>query len=142
MSTTLEAQTDKPTPNPWVSGLIGGALAFVGSLVLYGIARLLGIPLQVGMGPPGQNPPVPLGVGQILIVVLVATLAATLIYVLLRRFFMQRADRIFQYLSLVVLLLSLGGPLTLPVSVANKVILALMHLVSAAAIVWGLTLRR
>jgi hypothetical protein len=142
MSTTLAAQSEKSAPNVWISGLLGGALAFAGSLVIYGIARLLGIPLQVAVGPPGQSPLLPLGVGLIFFAVLVPTLAAMAVYALLRRFFEQRANRIFQFVALAFLLLSLGGPLSLPISAANQIVLMLMHLVSAVAIVWALTLRR
>jgi hypothetical protein len=142
MNTTEVAQTGKPAPKLWISGLLGGALALIGSLVLFGIARLLGIPLLVAGGPPGQSLPAPLTALQIIVAVLVPALAATGMYALLRRVYKQRASRIFQVVALIVLLLSFGAPLSQDVSTDNKIILALMHLVTAAAIVWALTLRK
>jgi hypothetical protein len=132
----------KSPANLWLSGLLGGAVGLVGSLAIYGIARLLDLPLLVSMGPPGQSAPVPMAAGQIIIVVLTAALAATVSYALLRRFFGPRAQRIFQIVALVVLLLSFGAPMTQAVSTINKLLLALMHLVTGIAIVWALAWRR
>lgn len=142
MNTTEVAQPGKPAPNLWISGLLGGALALIGSLVLFGIARLVGISLLAASGPPGQSLPAPLTAVQIIVAVVVPALVATGIFALLRRVFKQRANRIFQVVALIVLLLSFGGPLSQDVSTANQIILALMHLVTAAAIVWALTLRK
>lgn len=128
-------------PNLWISGVLGGGLALAGVLILWGIAGLLGIPLQVG-GPPDGNTLVPLTAAPIIPAVLVPALIATAYYALLRRIFKGRASRIFQVTALMALLLSFGGPLSLAVSPVNKVFLALMHLVTATAIVWALTLRR
>jgi hypothetical protein len=63
-------------------------------------------------------------------------------YALLRGFFNHRAKRIFQILALILLLLSLGAPFSLAIEMANKVILAAMHLVTGAAIIWALTLHK
>ena len=142
MHMNVVAQLDKPAPNLWISGLLGGTMAFVGSLALWVIARLFEIPILIAMGPPGQNPPVPLSPVQILIVVVISALAATVFYALLRRFFNHRARRIFQILALILLLLSLGAPFSLAVPATNQVVLVLMHLVTGAAIIWALTLRK
>jgi hypothetical protein len=142
MNTTMVSESKTTVPNKWVSGLVGGAIALIGSLALWVIARLLGISLLVASGPPGQSPPAPLSAGQIIIVVAISALAATAVFALLRRIFDQRANRIFQVIAVVVLLLSFGGPLSLPVSAANKIVLGLMHLVTGASIVWALTLRK
>lgn len=52
MNTTLVAQPEKSSPNLWISGLLGGANALIGVLVLYEVARLLDVPLQVAGGTP------------------------------------------------------------------------------------------
>jgi hypothetical protein len=142
MTTTLTGQADRSGSNLWISGLVGAALALTGSLALYGIARLAGIPLLISIGPPGQNPAMPLLIAPVFVTVAITSLGATAVYALLRQFFGERARRIFQVIALFVLLLSFGAPLSQDVSLANQVILALMHLASAAAIVWALTLRR
>jgi len=142
MNTTLVAQPEKSTPNLWISGLLSGAIALIGVLVLFGIARLLDVPLQVAGGPPGQSPLIPMAVRQIFVALLIPALAATVLYALLRRIFKGRANRIFQVVALIALLLSFGGPLSLAVSAVNKIFLVLMHLVTAAAIVWALVLRK
>jgi hypothetical protein len=142
MKPTVAGKLEKPASHLWISGLVGIALAFVGSLALWVIARLLGIPLLIAMGPPGQNSPVPLSPVGILIVVVISALAATVFYALLRRFFNHRARRIFQILALILLLLSLGAPFSLAVPATNQVVLVLMHLVTGAAIIWALTLRK
>jgi hypothetical protein len=142
MNTTMVSQSEKPRSNFWISGLIGGGLGFFGSLALLVLAGLLGIPLLVASGPPVQSPLLPLGVGQIFVAILIPALGATLFYALLRRVFNERADWIFQVVALAALLFSLGGPLSLPISAANKLILVLMHLVTGSAIIWALSLRK
>ena len=110
--------------------------------MLFGIARLLDISLQVGGGQPDWNTIIPLTVAGLIPPTFVPAIVATVLYALLRLFLKQRARRIFQVVALVAMLLSFGGPLSLDVSTANKMILALMHLATAAAIVWALTLRK
>lgn len=142
MNTTRDAQSEKSAPSIWISGLLGGVLALIGVLALFGIAGLLNVPLQVGGGPPDWNTLVPLTAAQFIPAVIIPALAATALYALLRQIFRQRANRIFQIIALVALLLSFGGPWGLAVSAVNKIFLALMHVVTAAAIVWALTLRK
>ncbi len=134
--------------NLWVSGLLGWVLAFAGSLLLYVIATLAGISLEIPdfgasagayLYGPGLKP---VGVTDLILPTLGAVIAATLYFAALRRFFDERAERIFQVTAVVLLLISLGAPLTLPVSLGNRIFLALMHVASATAIIWALTLRR
>lgn len=84
----------------------------------------------------------PLPVTQLIFATFIPSIIAKALYTLLRVIFKQRAALIFQGLALFVLLLSLGGPLNLPVTLANKIILILMHLVTTSAIVWALTLSK
>ena len=142
MNTPLETQSERSTSNIWISGLIGWALAFVGVSTLFGITRLLDIPLQVGGGPPDWTTLIPLMVAGLIPPTLVPAIVATVLYALLRLFSKQRASRIFQVVAVVALLISFGGPFSLTVSTVNKITLALMHLVTATAIVWALTVRK
>ena len=142
MNTTDVVYSEKSAPNVWISGLIGGALALVLALALLVVAGLLGISLQVSFGPPGSSPLIPLTAAQIIPTVLVPTLVATVFYAVLQRFFPQRASRIFQIIAVVILLLSFGGPLSLAIPTVSKIFMALMHIATAVAIVWALTLRK
>ena len=110
--------------------------------MLFGIARLLDISLQVGGGPPDWNTIIPLTVAGLIPPTFVPAIVATVLYALLRLFSKQRASRIFQVVAVVALLISFGGPFSLTVSTVNKITLALMHLVTATAIVWALTVRK
>lgn len=129
-------------PNLWISGFLGWVLALAGSLVLYIIATLAGIPLEIPAFGAAADGLQPLAATNLILPTLVPAIAATLYFALLRRFFAERAERIFQVTAILLLLLSLAAPLTLPVSLGNRVTLALMHIASATAIIWALTLRR
>jgi len=141
MNTTNNSQSENATPNIWLSGLIGGALAFVSVLILFAVARLLGVTLLVG-APPDQTALVPLTAIQLMLFTFIPAVIATVLYAVLRLILKQNATRIFQVIAVIILLLSLGGPLSMSVSVANKIILVLMHIMTALSIVWALTLRK
>jgi len=141
MNTSLETQSERSTSNIWISGLIGWALAFVGVLILFGTARLFGVTLQVGT-PPDWTTLIPLPIAQLISATFVPAAVATVLYVILRLVFKYNATRIFWVIAVIALLLSFGGPLSLAVSTVNKIILALMHVVTTVAIVWALTLRK
>ena len=59
---------------------------------------------------------------------------------LLRQFAADRADRAFRVLVLVFVVVSLSAPLSLDTDTATKVVLALMHLLTAAVTLVGLAL--
>lgn len=134
-SSTLPAQADRvDTRRLPIAALIAGAVAAIANLVLYVLVTLaFGIGLEVQMGGP-QAPVEPLGaVPVILMSALPALVAAGLLWLLNR--FVARPFALFQAIAAVVALLSLGGPLTLQVGVASKIVLSLMHIVAATAIV-------
>jgi hypothetical protein len=141
MNINSVSMTEKTAPDLWMSGLLGGVVALAGTLTLYGIAGLLGIPLQVRVGPPNASPLIPLALAQVVATVIMTAVGATALYAGLRRIFKERARRIFQVVAAAVLILSFGAPLSLAASPANTIFLALMHVVTAAAIIWALTLR-
>ena len=141
MNTNSVSMPEKSAPDLWMSGLRGGVVGLAGTLALYGIAGLLGIPLQVRVGPPNASPLIPLSLAQVVATVIMAAVGATALYAGLRRIFEERARRIFQVVAAAVLILSFGAPLSLAASPANTILLSLMHVVTAAAIIWALTLR-
>lgn len=141
MNTNSVSMTERTAPDLWTSGLLGGVVALAGTLALYVIAGLLGIPLQVRVGPPNASLLIPLALAQVVATVIMAAVGATVLYAGLRRIFKERARRIFRVVAAALLILSFGAPLSLAASPANTISLALMHIVTAAAIVWALTLR-
>ena len=122
-----------PAGKLWRAGLLAAAAAAVANMIIWAIERiLLGLALPVPQGAGNEIAPLP--VVMVVVVSAVAAIAATLLLAILNRF-VQRPIRIFQGIAAVALLLSLGGPLSLPVDIATKVGLSAMHVVAAAAIV-------
>jgi hypothetical protein len=78
-------------------------------------------------------------IGNILGASFVPAIGATLLLAVLRPF-TRRPLRILQVIAAVILLLSLGGPLTLSVGGAEKVLMIVIHLVTAASIVATLSI--
>ena len=122
-----------PAGKLWRAGLLAAAAAAVANMIIWAIERmLLGLALPVPQGAGNEIAPLP--VVMVVVVSAVAAIAATLLLAILNRF-VQRPIRIFQGIAAVALLLSVGGPLSLPVDIANKVGLSAMHVAAAAAIV-------
>jgi hypothetical protein len=112
--------------------LIAGALAAVLNVIVFYIATVLGVDLTGPfMGP--EAPPITLAPVQVIISSAVPALGAGLLLWLLGRF-TPRPITIFAAIVVVLGLLSLGAPLTLPVSTAIQVTLGAMHVVAATAI--------
>ena len=76
----------------------------------------------------------PVTIGQLLAASIVPALAAAVLLAILGRF-VKRPFPLFQIMAIIVLLLSFGGPLNLPIGGAEKALLAVMHLVTAFAII-------
>ena len=137
-STTIISRTTRPAVQHYVGmGLRAAALATVVNLVIYAIGKwLLGLPFNIVMQ--GGAAPSPLPVFMVILMsALPALLAAGVLYGLNR--FTRHGLGIFQAVSAVLLLLSLGGPLTLPIDGGTRAALASMHFAAAAAIVGVLT---
>lgn len=83
---------------------------------------------------PGSTSLAPLTIGPIVGASIVPAIGAAVLLAVLGRF-VSRPFRIFHIVAAVILLLSLGGPLNLPIGGAEKVVMAVMHVVTAAAIV-------
>jgi hypothetical protein len=102
-------------------GLGAGLLAGVANVLVYLLGRaLFALPFQVPMGGPGSP-----------------GLAAALLYWGLGRL-TRRASVIFATVAGLFALLSLAGPLTLPIDLGTRLALAAMHLVAAPIITLGL----
>jgi Family of unknown function (DUF6069) len=121
----------------WRAGLLAATVAAAANAIVFLVERtILGLPLPVPQGANAQL--APLTLVMVVVVSLVVAIAATLLLAILNRF-VRRPLGWFRGVSAVVLLLSFGGPLSLPVDTATKAGLAAMHLVAAAAIVGLLT---
>ena len=112
---------------------VAGMVAAVGNLVVWGIARALVVPLEIPMGPQPDALSA-LGAGSVIAVSFVPALLAGVLLTVLSRF-VANSLRVFQIVAGVGLLLSLVGPLMLPVAGATKLVLIAMHIVAAVGIV-------
>lgn len=121
----------------WWVALVAGVAAFIVNLILFLIAQSLGLSLMVSQ-PADPNTLVPLSMGPILGASIVPAIAAAILLAILGRF-LARPLRIFQIIAVVFLLLSFGGPFSLPVETSTKVVLGVMHVVTAVAIVGTLS---
>jgi len=116
----------------WV-GPRAAVAAFVAVDVVFGIAGLFGVPLEV-MAPPTYETLSPMEVSFIAQATIPPAIGATILLAILGRF-TRRPFLIFQIIAAVFLLLSFGGPLSLPVSGVVKMVLGLIHIVAAGTIV-------
>jgi len=116
----------------WV-GPMAAVAAFVAVVVVFGIAGLFGVPLEV-MAPPTYETLSPMEVSFIAQATIPPAIGATILLAILGRF-TRRPFLIFQIIAAVFLLLSFGGPLSLPVSGVVKMVLGLIHIVAAGTIV-------
>jgi len=114
-------------------GLMAAVAAFVAVVVVFGIAGLFGVPLEV-MAPPTYETLSPMEVSFIAQATIPPAIGATILLAILGRF-TRRPFLIFQIIAAVFLLLSFGGPLSLPVSGVVKMVLGLIHIVAAGTIV-------
>jgi hypothetical protein len=118
-------------------GLGAGLLAGVANVLVYLLGRaLFALPFQVPMGGPG-SPAGDLPLLAIIVTCVVPGLAAALLYWGLGRL-TRRASVIFATVAGLFALLSLAGPLTLPIDLGTRLALAAMHLVAAPIITLGL----
>ncbi|HLZ30696.1 MAG TPA: DUF6069 family protein [Chloroflexota bacterium] len=121
------------------AGLLAAAVAAVGNLVVYALARTLGVALLLPLQPGAA--PVLLPVAMVLGASLAGAAAAAAAFALLTRFGPRRT-RLFPIVALVFLLLSLGAPLTLAATDgATRATLVLMHLLAGGSITYLLAAR-
>ena len=121
----------------WWVGLLAAASATITNLVIFAISsNLFGVNFMVNS--PGSTELAPLPLGMVIAATVIPALVGTILLALIGRFVL-RPILVFRILSGLVLLLSFGSPLSLPVDVTVKVILSLMHVVAAGTIVGLLT---
>ncbi len=114
----------------WWAAPLAGAVAATGNLLVWALARALAVPLEIPMGAQATA----LTAGLIVSASFVpAPLAAVLLATLPR--LAARPLRVFQLVGGAALLLSLLGPLALPVAGVTKAVLLAMHVVAALAII-------
>ena len=118
-------------------GLRAAALATLVNVAIYALGKaLLNLPFILPMQPGGELSPLPLFM-VILMSALPGVLAGGVLYVLDR--FTRHGLTIFQGVAAILVLLSLAGPLSLPIDGGTKAALVSMHLAAAASIVAVLT---
>ena len=119
------------------AALLAAILAAVANAVVLTIEKnVFKLPMLVTTVP-GTNL-TPLSYLMVIEVSAAVAIAAALLLIFLARF-VAHPIRWFQIIALVILVLSLAGPLSIPVDMATRMALGAMHLVAALVIVWVLT---
>jgi Family of unknown function (DUF6069) len=118
-----------------VGALAGGVAGALANVALFFIGAATG-ESYVAELQPGVSSALP--VAQVAIASIVPAVPAMLLAMILNRF-TSKPGPIFAIVAVVFGLLSMGGPMSLPgASTTMKIVLALMHVVSAATITAGL----
>lgn len=137
---TRVASTGRATAssNLWVAGALAALVSSVANLVIYfAVPALFNLSLDIPiMGPGSEIQHMPFF--QVIIVSVLTSFVAAGVLALLNRF-TARPITIFRVAAVVLLVLSLGAPFSMPVSLGIQLTLAAMHVVSAAIIAYFLT---
>lgn len=133
VSTSTAKPRELAAGRAFLGALAGGAVGAVGNVVLYYVALAAGVTM-VGQFDPNL-PPTTLPLFPVIAASLVPAIPAGGVLVALNAF-LRKPSTAFVVLSVVLGLLSMGGPASLVgADVGTKVVLGLMHVVSAVAIV-------
>jgi hypothetical protein len=109
------------------------------NLVVWAIAKFaLGIPLRIPLGPPG-SPIVDLPPIMIIIATVVGLAGGAVLLAILSRLVAQPV-RVFTIVASIVLILSFAMPFSLPVDLATRLTLDVMHVVAGLTLI-GLVAR-
>jgi len=123
------------TAGIWKGAFAGAALGAVGNVVLFFAARAGGVDMTADFQRTGA---VPMPFPPVVIASFVPAVAAALVAMLVNRFTTKVAP-VYTGVALAAGLLSMGGPMNLPLaSTGLKIVLALMHVVSGIAITAGI----
>jgi Family of unknown function (DUF6069) len=140
---TMTARTDTQgaivTRKIPVAALMGGLAGAVINVIVYFITQAAGVVYEIPIGGPGA-PLSPLPFPGVIIATLIPAIAAGALLAALTRFTKQPL-RIFWIIATLFLIVSMIPSMTLPVPLATRLVLSAMHIVAAAAIIWGLTTR-
>ena len=134
LSPSVDATRQSPL---WRRGAasIGAALGL--ALVVWAIARALGV--EIASPQMGTNPVAPIGMGHVAAATITAAVAGLAGMAVLERLVPARARMIWLVVAGIVLLASLGAPLTgAGITASTRVALVAMHLVVGGALVTGL----
>lgn len=118
----------------WRYGLLATIVAAILNAALWGLARAVGVSLQVQ--PPGR-PEAVVGLLQVVLLTAVPLLVGTAFYTLLRRW-TRRPFLIFMLLSLLIFLILLVPPFASTERPGTRFVLILMHVVATAALLVGI----
>ena len=132
---TLVSDVQAPVTRPWWQlGLAAAVIAVVANLIVFAIAvGAASIDVRITPGP-GESELVDLTAGPVILMSVVPALLATLLAAGLAKW-TAAPRRWFLGVAAVILVLSLFPVAGLAISTGAKVTLALMHLITAAAIV-------
>ena len=111
--------------------------AILGNAIVYMLGTSLGVSFIVPQGPAG---PQPLTLMQIGMVTFLAGVGASLVYAALLRW-VRKPVLTFRVVSAIVLVLSFGATLAVPMETSTALALDAMHVVAAALLVFVLTVR-
>jgi hypothetical protein len=120
----------------WV-GPLAGVVAAIGNLLVFFIAKGVGVPFVMPLNGPGSTPE-PLPFFAVIVASLVPAIGAAIFLAILAKF-TSRASLIFLVISVLFLLVSFGGPFSLPVDLGTQLALSLMHVVAGVVTVGMLT---
>jgi hypothetical protein len=104
---TLQVENTKPVVlnRLWWTALVAGVVAAAGNLIIFAVARVLNLPLDIPTGPQTSGP---LTVAPVIATSFIPALVAAGFLALLSRF-VKRPSIVFQIVGLVAALLSLLG---------------------------------
>jgi hypothetical protein len=131
--TTSASWTPNLASRPlWQHGLLAAGLAAFASVVIYLLARTIGIPLELSLQP--GAPLALLPIEMVIFMSVAGALGGTGLYALLRR--VSGGLRIFQMVALAILLLSFAAPLTVNgADASTRMTLMLMHVAAGVSII-------
>lgn len=137
-TTSYTKSTPVASSRVWRSGALAALLASAVNLLIYfAVPAIFNFTLAI---PLTSSHPEQLPFFVIIIFTVLASLAATGLLALLKRT-TNRPLTIFRVSAAIILLVSLGGPFSLPVALSIKVTLTAMHIVTAAIITYLFTVR-
>lgn len=120
------------------AAVISAVVALVINLAVFFLVPVVfGFTPEAAAGGPGTEP-APLTAFNVALATVVPAIVAALLMAALVRF-TARPAAIFRIIAVVVLLLSLTAPLTQPVGLTNRLVLAALHVITAVVITYGLT---
>jgi len=117
---------------------IATVIGVIDALIVWGIATLFDVSIQVPDGP-GSQTLADLTIPPIIFIVAVPSIAAGILLWLLQRFVPGRALRIFQVVATIVLVLSFGLPFRLDQPLEGQLSLVAMHILVGAVIIATMT---